>query len=430
VPLQGLLRDRLTPLAASIVAIGDEIVGGLVVDTNSPFVADTLRAESVDVVSGFAVPDDVAAIRSALERALDDAALVVTTGGLGPTSDDLTTAIVAEVAGVGLELHEPSLRHMEERFRSRGLAMPPNNVKQAMLPAGCVVVPNEQGTAPGYVCRFTREGAEKAIASFPGVPDEMVRMVREGLIPMLRAGGKGRVLASRTFSTVGLGESALDEILEGLIDPASGRLAFRAAFPRLYARVTLSGESPEALSSHLDEIEAEVRRRLGEHLYAVGDRSMEEVVGGLLRERELTLSVAESCTGGLIGHRITDVPGSSEYFLGGVVAYANEAKTGLLDVRAETLAAHGAVSAEVAEEMARGVRRRFGSDLGLATTGIAGPGGGTPAKPVGTVHIALSWEGGAWSRRFELGARGREWIKGSTAQLALDALRRWLIRSG
>lgn len=428
-PLQGLLRDRTTPLTASIVAIGDEIVGGLVVDTNSPLIADALRAESVVIVSGFAVPDDVSAIRSALERALADSALVVTTGGLGPTSDDLTTSVVADVAGVGLELHEPSLRHMEERFRSRGLTMPPNNVKQAMLPAGCVVVRNEDGTAPGYVCRFSRDGADKAIASFPGVPREMSRMVREGLIPMLRAGGKGRVFASRTFSTVGLGESALDELLDRLIDPASGRLAFRAAFPRLYARVTLSGESPEALESRLDEIEDEVRQRLGDHLYAVGDQSMEEVVGKLLRERTLTLSVAESCTGGLIGHRITDVPGSSGYFLGGVVAYSNEAKTALLDVAPRTLAAHGAVSAQAAEEMAGGVRRRFSSDLGLATTGIAGPGGGTPAKPVGTVHIALSWEGGAWSKRFELGPRGREWIKGSTAQLALDALRRWLIRS-
>jgi nicotinamide-nucleotide amidase len=414
-------------MIASILAIGDELLSGQIVDTNSPFLADALRAEGIEVVSTFAVADDESAIRAALDRALSDADVVLTTGGLGPTPDDVTTAAVASFAGIGLELHSPSLALIEARFRNRGLEMPPSNRKQAMLPAGSTVIPNELGSAPGFICRLTRDGRSAVIASLPGVPREMEAMARESVIPALRAGGTGQRFASRAFSIFGLSESALAERLDDLIAPDEGRLSFRAAFPRLHARVTLRGSSTAELERRLGSAEEEVRRRLGEHLYATGDVGLEEAMGELLRERGLTLAVAESCTGGLIGHRITDVPGSSGYFLGGLVAYADSAKLGLLGVSAATLEAHGAVSRETAEEMATGARAAFGSDLGLATTGIAGPGGGTSAKPVGTVCVALAWETGTWSRRYDLGARERDWVKGLTAQLALDSVRRWLI---
>jgi nicotinamide-nucleotide amidase len=412
---------------AALLAIGDEIVAGLTTDTNSGFLAEQLRSVGVEPVAGFAAPDDEAAIVRAFERALAEADVAVSTGGLGPTADDLTTAAVARLAGRSLRLDEPSLAIIEERFRGRGIPMPENNRKQALFPEGSTVVPNPLGTAPGFIVPVGRGGAIRHVVCLPGVPREMRRMAVETVLPWLEGLNPGRRFVSRTFSTFGLAESRLDELLAGVVEPGEARLAFRAAFPRIQARLTVSGKPDEDLEGRLDALEARVRERLGAHLYAIGDEGMEETVGRLLQERGLTLAVAESCTGGLIGDRITDVPGSSGYFLLGVVSYSDEAKERMLGVRPETLRGHGAVSTETAEEMAAGVRQISGASLGLATTGIAGPGGGTPDKPVGTVCVALSWEGGAWSRRYQLGERSRDWVKGMTAQVALDRVRRWLL---
>jgi nicotinamide-nucleotide amidase len=412
---------------AALLAIGDEIVAGLTTDTNSGFLAEQLRAVGVEPVAGFAVPDDEDAMARAFERALAEAEVAISTGGLGPTADDLTTAVVARLAGRPLRLDEPSLAAVLERFRGRGMEMPENNRKQALFPEGSTIVPNPLGTAPGFICPVGRGGAIRHVVCLPGVPREMKRMAVETVIPWLEGLNPGRRFLSRVFSTFGLAESRLDELLEGVVAPAEARLAFRAAFPRIQARLTVAGAPHDDLEGRLDALEARVRERLGTHLYAVGDEGMEETVGRLLRERGLTLAVAESCTGGLVGHRLTEVPGSSEYFLMGVVTYSNDAKERLLGVRPETLRERGAVSTQTAEEMAAGVRRLAGADLGLATTGIAGPGGGTPDKPVGTVCVALAWEGGTWSRRYDLGERSRDWVKGMTAQTALDRVRRWLL---
>jgi len=412
----------------AIVAIGDEILAGLTADTNSGTIAEKLRAVGGEAVSLHGAPDDEPAIVRAFERALEDADVAISTGGLGPTADDLTTVAVAGMAGVPLSLHEPSLRAIEERFRALGRPMSENNRKQAMLPEGSEAIANPTGTAPGFRCAVERGGRRRWIVSLPGVPSEMLRMLDESVLPWLAERGDGVRFASRVFSTFGLTESALDEALAGLIPPGEGRLAFRAAFPRIQARVSVSGAADDDLDSRLDALEREARLRLGTNLYAIGDLGMEEVVGALLSERRLTLAVAESCTGGLIGHRLTEVPGSSAYLRLGVVAYANESKRALLGVQEETLARHGAVSTEIAEQMAEGVRLLAGADIGLATTGIAGPGGGTEDKPVGTVCIGLAWSDGVWSRRYHLGARSRGWVKGMTAQVALDRLRRWLIR--
>ena len=414
-------------MRAAFLAIGDEIVGGLTTDTNSGFLARELKPLGVQPVAGFAVADDEDDIIRALRRALEDAELVVCTGGLGPTADDLTTACVAKLAGRELVLDEPSLRAIEERFRARAMEMSPNNRKQAMFPEGATIFPNPDGTAPGFVCPLDVNGATRHVACFPGVPRETREMVPASLVPWVAARTPDQKFASRSFSTFGLAESRLDELLEGVVSPDEARLAFRAAFPRVQARLTVSGAPDEDLEGRMDALEARVRERLGTHVYAVGDEGMEEVVGRLLRERGLTLALAESCTGGLIGHRITEVPGSSEYFLMGVVSYSNDAKERLLGVRPETLRDHGAVSTQAAEEMAAGIRRLAGADLGLSTTGIAGPGGGTADKPVGTVCVGLAWEGGTWSRRYDLGERSRDWVKGMTAQTALDRVRRWLL---
>lgn len=413
-------------MKAAILAIGDEIVSGLTVDTNSGFVAAELRAVGVDVVAGFAVPDDEEAIGRALRRAVEEADLVVCTGGLGPTSDDLTTASVARLAGRELALHEGSLEAIRERFRARGLEMSPNNRKQALFPAGAEVFPNPDGTAAGFVCPLPAGARTAYVACFPGVPREMRAMVPASLVPWVAARKPGRRFLSRTFSTVGVAESRLDELLEGAFDPAEARLAFRAAFPRMSVRLTVEGTEEDDLEARMDGLEARLRERLGTAVYAVGNVGLEEEVGRLLRERGMTLAVAESCTGGRIGDWITDVPGSSAYFLLGMAAYAYEAKTAALGVPAGLLARHGAVSTEVAEAMAEGARRVAGASVGLSTTGVAGPGGATDEKPVGTVCIGLAWEGGRWSRRYDLGARGRDWVKTITAVTALDRLRRWL----
>ena len=410
---------------AAVLAIGDEIVNGRTTDTNSGFLAQLLRSAGVEVVGFLTVADDREAIGQALRRALADAPFVVTTGGLGPTADDLTTACVAEIAGLPLELDSDSLAAIEERFRSRGIEMPPNNRKQALFPRGSVILPNELGTAPGFVCPVE---PDHFVASLPGVPREMRPMAESSLMRWVAARASGLVLASRTFSTVGLSESKLDELLTGVARPDEARLSFRAAFPRLQARVAVTASSEADAETRLDALEARVRERLGDHLYAVGDVGIEETVGELLRDQGLSMAVAESCTGGLIGHRLTDVPGSSGYFLGGVVAYANDVKMGLLGVRPETLREHGAVSEPVVVEMARGARRTTGADIGLATSGIAGPGGGTPEKPVGTVCIAISSAEGDWHRTYAFGSRSRDWIKEITAQTALDQLRRTLLR--
>ncbi|HEX2203125.1 MAG TPA: competence/damage-inducible protein A [Longimicrobium sp.] len=414
-------------MKAAFLAIGDEIVGGLTTDTNSGFIAGELRAVGVEPVAGFSVPDDEEAIVRTLERALEEAELVVCTGGLGPTADDLTTACVARLAGRALVLDEGSLAHIEALFRSRGVEMTPNNRKQALFPEGAAVVPNPTGSAPGFICPVERGGRNSWVACFPGVPRETRVMVPATLVPWVEARSPERRFASRVFSTFGLTESKLDELLVGVVGEEEARLAFRAAFPRVQARLTVSGAPGDDLEGRLDALEARVRERLGAHLYATGDEGMEETVGRLLRERGLTLAVAESCTGGRIGDRITDVPGSSAYFLLGVATYSNEAKHGVLGVPSEVLEAHGAVSPETARAMAEGARRVAGADLAVSTTGIAGPGGGTPEKPVGTVCVGLAWEGGAWAKRYDVPDRGREWIKAMTAQIALDRVRRWLL---
>ena len=377
-------------MKAAFLAIGDEIVGGLTTDTNSGFIAGELRAVGVEPAGGFSVTDDEDAIAGALERAMGDADLVVCTGGLGPTADDLTTAVVARVAGRELVLDAASLAVIEQRFRARGLDMPPNNRKQALFPAGATIIANPNGTAPGFLVAIGRGGRERWVACFPGVPRETRAMVRDTLVPWVAARQPGRRFASRTYSTFGLTESRLDELLAGVVDPGEARLAFRAAFPRIQARLTVSGAPGDDLQGRLDALEARVRERLGHHLFAVGDEGMEETVGRLLRERGLTLAVAESCTGGRIGDWVTNVAGSSAYFLLGVATYSNQAKQQVIGVRAQTLAAHGAVSTQTAEEMAEGVRRLAGADLGLSTTGIAGPGSGSADKPVGTVWLSVA----------------------------------------
>ena len=415
-------------LSATILAIGDEIVTGTTTDTNSGFLAQLLRSAGIDVDGFITVPDDVDAIRRALTHALEDSDIALSTGGLGPTVDDLTSACVADFAGVPLQLDEPTLAEIAERFRGRGLEMPENNRKQALFPRRSTILPNPIGTAPGFVCTIERGSHGPGyIASMPGVPREMRMMAEDALLPFLAARAGHAAFGARTFSIVGLTESRLDELLAGAIDPALARLSFRAAFPRLQLRVSVAARSEDAVQTRLDELERPIRERLGDAIFGVGDVGLEEVVGELLRRQGLTLAVAESCSGGLIGHRITDVAGSSDYFLLDVIPYANSMKEGVLGVSAETLAHFGAVSEPVVREMAAGARRLSNAYVGIATSGIAGPSGGSAEKPVGMVCIGIDTPDGSHSWTHMLGPRSRAWIKDMTTQLALDHLRRMLL---
>jgi len=407
---------------AAILSTGDELVTGRIADTNAQWIADRLFEVGIEVVCVLVVGDFPDRLEWAWRQALERADLVISTGGIGPTADDLTTETVARVLGVGLALDEPSAAAMRQFFATRGVdPMPANNLKQAMVPCGAVVLPNRLGTAPGY--RATYDGRHLVV--LPGVPREMKPMFEGSVLPWLREQRGGEVYLARTFQTFGISESALDELVAGVVDPQAGRLSFRASFPEISVRLVVHGP-PEEADARLAVLGERLHARLGEYCYGEGALTMEEATGRALREHGLTLALAESCTGGLIAHRVTNVPGSSAYFLGSIAAYANAAKQALLGVPADVLATHGAVSEATACAMALGARRAFDSTLALATTGIAGPTGGTPDKPVGTVCFALASADGVRSVTYRLWGT-REWVKLLASQVALDMIRRYAL---
>lgn len=411
---------------AAILSTGDELTTGRTLDTNANFIADKLVAAGLDVTAIIVVGDYPERITWAWHAAMRQADVIISTGGLGPTVDDLTTETVAAVTGRKLILDRDVADRIRRMFEAMGRVMPENNLKQAQFPDGAVIIPNALGTAPGFRMDLQTEHGQRHLIVLPGVPREMKPMIEEQVLPWLQqARGSNEVYLSHTFQTFGISESALDELVAGSVAPAEGRIAFRAAFPQISVRLTVHGPPAEALS-RLAELAARLRERIGTYAYGEGDTTMEATVGALLKERGLTVAVAESCTGGLVGHRLTNVPGSSAYVKGGIIAYSNEIKQQSLGVRAATLTAHGAVSEETAVEMATGVRRILGSDIGLAITGVAGPDGGTPDKPVGTVCFALAAADVVHHRRYQLWGN-REWVKLLSSQVALDWVRRHLV---
>ncbi len=406
-------------LRAAVLSTGDELTTGRIVDTNASWIADKLFEIGVELAGVVTVGDHHDRLVWAWRRALELGDVVISTGGIGPTADDLTSEVVAEVVGVPLVEDAEQADRIRKLFEAFGREMPLNNLKQALLPRGATVIPNPLGTACGY--RVAHAG--KHLVVLPGVPREMKPMMEGIVLPWLaQLRGGDQVYLARVFQTFGLTESGLDEMVTGAIDPAEGRVSFRASFPEISLRIVVHGR-PEEAAARLEVLAARVRERIGPYVYGEGVVTMEEVVGRCLRERGLTLALAESCTGGLVGHRLTNVPGSSAYVRGALVAYANSAKEALLGVRPATLAAHGAVSEETAGEMAAGARRVLGASLGVSTTGIAGPDGGTPEKPVGTVCIGLASETGVVTRRYQLWG-SRDWVKLLASQVALDWVRR------
>lgn len=407
---------------AELIAVGTEILLGDIVNTDAQLISQGLSELGINVFYQTVVGDNPARLRQVIETARSRADIVITTGGLGPTLDDLTKETLAAVFGKTLTLHQPSLDRIRQFFDQIGREMTHNNEKQAYLPEGCTVFVNQWGTAPG--CAFEADGTH--VLMLPGPPRECEPMWQQCAMPYLYplAGG---CIASRRVRVFGLGESAMEERLHDMMaEMTNPTIAPYAKTGECYARITAKADTPAQCEALLDPVVGKVRALLGDDVYGVDVDSLEQVVGEGLRARGLTLAVAESCTGGLLSKRITDIPGCSDYYLGGVCAYANEVKTRLLGVSPQTLETDGAVSPAVAEQMAEGVARALGADVGVGITGVAGPGGGTADKPVGLVYLSV-WCGGQHFTRKLRGANGRDRVRTQAASSALDLIRRNLL---
>jgi len=401
---------------AVILRTGDELTTGKVIDTNSAFIADRLFSLGIKVAAVLKVGDDRESLLWAMRQAADLAEIVIGTGGLGPTADDLTSEVVAELLGCPLVQNEEIAAALRKRFDARGLRWTANNLKQALFPERADILPNPEGTAPGFRVSL---GGNKTLFWLSGVPQEMTAMFEQRVMPWITAKSTPEnQLFSQSFKIYGLTESKLDELVKPVGLEPGIKLSFRAHYPDLTLRVIATGDGEH----HFIEACKKIRLILGSYIYAEGETTLEERVGQVLLERRQTLALAESCTGGLISHRITRIAGSSAYYLGGATSYANEIKIKLLGVRPATLEKHGAVSQETALEMSGGIRDRTGADFGLSVTGIAGPSGGTPEKPVGTVWISIAQAKDHEARLFQFHG-DRERIILATSQAALNWLR-------
>ena len=410
-------------MKAEILTIGDEVLRGEIVDSNKSLLSDRLLSLDIETHFHVSVRDDPADMTDAFLRAAERSDVVLVSGGLGPTRDDITSEVLAQAFGRELVLDDEALETIRAFFRGIDREMTENNAKQAWFPESAGVLPNPIGTAPGFV--IEERGA--LFFCLPGVPRELSRMMEEQVLPRLaRRTGAGQVVRARLLRTFGMGESTLDAELEDIAAEGDVTLGFRTAFPENFLRPVARAATAEEAEAKLDRVCQAIRERLGPLVYAEGDQTLPTVVGHLLRGTGQTLAVAESCTGGLIAEQITDVAGASDYFLGGIVAYANEVKQALLSVPAALLEEHGAVSEPVVRAMAEGVRERFDADFGLATTGISGPGGGSPGKPVGLVHVALARADETSAAHFVF-PLDRQRHRLLTAQVALDWVRRALL---
>ncbi len=422
--------EPTVPVAA-VLGVGDELLLGATVDTNGSWLAAGLSDLGFRICRRVQVGDSEAVIAGALEELLREADVVVVTGGLGPTPDDRTRDAVARFLGRPLEPHAQVLADLEARYRARGMeGVPPMARSMALVPAGARVLPNPRGAAPGLALDTPRGGL---VVLLPGIPSEMRELFLEEVRPFLLARFEGRLrpLLQRVLHTTGIPESLLAESVQRAFPQGMGgvSVAFLPDLQGVRVRLVVRPDEEGKGEEELDRVADTLAGVLAGHLYTSPSGDLAEALGTALKARGATLAVAESCTGGLVCRRLTDWPGSSEYFLGGVVAYSNQAKRSLLGVGADLLEEKGAVSREVAEEMARGVAWRFGASVGIGITGIAGPGGGTDEKPVGTVWIAGWWQGEVRARRERFGG-GRHEVRERAAQSALHLVYRWMEESG
>ncbi len=413
-------------MIAEILSIGDELLIGQVVNTNQAYIAEHLNRVGISVARMTTVGDDRGSILAAFRLAWDRSDVLTVTGGLGPTHDDITREAVCAFFGRRLVLHQQTLDHVRALLAQRNVTPLKRNEDQALVPDGCTVIPNPIGTAPGYLF----EDAGKVMFVMPGVPYEMKAMMEATVIPFLAAKGSDHVVRHRTLKTTGIAESILAERIgdiNALLRNDEGlTLAFLPSPRGVRLRVTARRRSSADAEALISRVEEEIRARAGKYIYGVDDEEIEEVVGRLLTERGLTIAIAESCTGGLIADRLTDVPGSSAYVERGFITYSNSSKVEELGIDPRLIAEHGAVSRPVAEAMALGARERTKTDIGISTTGIAGPAGGSQAKPVGLVWIGYSDAHETFAIEFRF-AEGRRRVKERASQAALEIVRRRLL---
>ena len=410
---------------AELIAVGTELLLGNIANTDAQMISQGLSALGITVHNHTVVGDNPERLAEALEIARRRADIIITTGGLGPTYDDLTKQTICKTFGRELELHQDILDEISRWFETKmGKKMPANNIQQAMLPVNCTIFDNPVGTAPG--CAFEEGGVH--VLMLPGPPFECRFMFENRAVPYLEKLTDG-VIVSHEIRIFGMGESSVEEKLyETMTKLANPTLAPYAKPNEVMLRATAKADTPEAAEELLQPLVAQVQETLGDVVYGVDVESLEEVVSALLKKDRLTLSAAESCTGGLIAKRITDLPGASEVFRGGIVSYTNGVKAGALGVPEAVLEESGAVSEPVARAMAEGCRRVCGSDLAVSVTGVAGPDSDDRGTEVGTVFIALASDSGTICRRFSCGkGRGRDRVRTSAAQYAFDMIRRFLL---
>ena len=410
-------------MTAEVIAVGTELLLGDILNTNARYLARELAKIGVNVYFQTVVGDNRARLLDAYKAAFGRADIVIATGGLGPTEDDLTKETAAEYFGLDLELHEPSWEKIRGIFRNMHSNMSLTNKKQAMMPKGCVILENDNGTAPG--CCIEKDG--KLLFLLPGPPNECVPMYEHTVAPILKP-RSGAVLASKTLKICGIGESQAEEMLKDLIDTQKNpTIAPYAKTSEVWFRITASGAGEAEAHAAMNPVLEEVRRRFGENIYGEDDDTLEGAVVKALLDKGLTIACAESCTGGALTSKLVDCPGVSAALLEGAVTYSNEAKMKRLGVKAETLEKYGAVSAQTASEMAAGIARTSGADVGVSTTGVAGPDGGTPEKPVGLVYVGLCVKGEASALELHL-TGNRAKVRTRTVVTALDSLRRALAK--
>ncbi len=387
---------------AEIITIGDELLIGQVVDTNSAWLGQQLTFNGIRVVQKTAVSDSPEHIKSALTDAQKRADIILITGGLGPTNDDLTKAALADYFGMKMRFDESVLKHITELFARFGREVTPTNRTQCEIPDGCIPIYNANGTAPG----MWFEVGGKLIVSMPGVPHEMKTMFSDGVLPQLRSKFDLPSIYHRTVMTQGIGESWLSDTLvdwEASLKKLNIGLAYLPSPGQVRLRLTAYGSDHTELKNKVDSKIEELPEFIGRYMFAMDDLSLPQVIGKLLKDSKQTVVTAESCTAGYIAHLLTMVPGSSGYYLGSALTYAYEVKTSLLDIPIELMLKHGSVSEEVACLMAENVRVKLGADYALSTTGVAGPGGGTIEKPVGTVWIGIATKDGVEAKKFQFG---------------------------
>ena len=410
---------KKTVKCAEILCVGTELLLGDIINTNAAYLSRRLAELGISVYRQTVVGDNPNRLKAAFVSALECADLVIVTGGLGPTCDDITRETAAELFGRELVLHEDILAGIEGYFKATCRNMTKNNVRQAMVPVGAKILYNDRGTAPGLILEDEEKG--KSMVLLPGVPKEMTAMYELSVLPYLKE-QSGSAIASRNVHLFGIGESAAETVLRRMMDEGvNPTVAPYAKEGEVRIRVTACAESEAAALDMCDRTVDEIRAtEVGQYIYGVDVGSVENALVLALRERGLTVACAESCTGGLVAKRIVDISGCSDVFIGGAVTYANSAKVRLVGVKESTLEAHGAVSEETAAEMARGVREALGADIGISTTGVAGPGGGTEEKPVGTVFIGISTKDGERVKKLSLSSmRDRDYIRFVSASNAL-----------